>query len=521
MKFYLFTTLLLALSVLAGHAQTVSNPDLLPYTMSLQEVTQDELPGLHSFALGKWDKWWVVIGGRVNGLHGFFINTGFPDDKANKMIRLMNPETGDLHEYPLESLNILNRDALKATNPQYVQDGDILYICGGYGKDGAQNKMLTFPVLTAVNLPLLVNSILENKNPTAAFVQKEVASLRVCGGEMDKIGDWFYLVGGHDFAGLYNQNGPPQFVQQYTNEIRKFKISLNGSALSVLEYSAYRDEANLHRRDFTMAPLIRPDGQEALGLYGGVFRVGADLPFYNPVYIANDVLFKMDASYNQLFSQYTCPTIPMFDSTDGSMYTLFFGGLSVHTYNKNTRQLEYDEKVPFVKDITTFHRKANGTSAEYVMPERFDAFLGTNMVFVLNKNVPHYKNEVIKLRELTGPTVVGTLFGGIKAEIPNLTPSSANNRMFQVTITPARSVQAGSPASTAPVRIVPTQISSDTRPLVQNLDQGTFVAIVNTMGQIVAQGPFQPDSFANQAAALPAGSYWLKTPDKAVFFVKL
>jgi hypothetical protein len=433
----------------------------------------------------------------------------------------MNPETGDLHEYPLESLNILNKDALKATNPQYVQDGDILYICGGYGKDVAQNQMLTFPILTAVNLPLLVNTILENNNPTAAFVQKEVNNLRVCGGEMDKIGDWFYLVGGHNFAGLYNQNGPPQFTQQYTNEIRKFKINHNGSSLSVSEYSAYGDQDNLHRRDFTMAPLIRPDGGEALGLYGGVFRVGVELPFYNPVYIANDVIFDMNASYNQIFSQYTCPTIPMFDSTDGSMYTLFFGGLSVHTYNTSTQQVEYDEKVPFVKDITTFHKKANGTNAEYVMPERFDSFLGTNMVFVLDENVPHYSNEVIKLRELTSPTVVGTLFGGIKAEIPNLTPSSANNRMFKVTITPATSVQTSTPTSIAPVRILPTQISGDTRPFVQNLAQGTFVAIVNATGQIITQGPFHPDSFARETAVLPAGSYWLKTPDSAVFFVKL
>lgn len=518
MKFHLFLPALLL--AFTGNAQTVFNPDLLPYTMSLKEVTQDELPGLHSFALGKWDKWWVVIGGRVNGLHGFFINTGFPDDKANNMIRLMDPQTGDLHEYPLELLTVPWKEALKATNPQYVQDGDLLYICGGYGRDN-QSKMVTFPVLTAVHLPNLVNSILEDKNPTSAFVQKEVANLRVCGGEMEKMGDWFYLVGGHNFAGLYNQNGPPQFTQQYTNEIRKFKISLAGNVLSVSDYSAYRDEANLHRRDFTMAPLIRPDGKEALGLYGGVFRVGADLPFYNPVYMANDVTFNMDASYSQLFSQYTCPAIPMFDSTDGSMYTLFFGGLSVYSYNKNTRQLEYDEKVPFIKDISTFHRKADGTSKEYVMPERFDSFLGTNMVFVLHEEVPHYKNEVIKLRALTGPTVVGTLFGGIKAEIPNLTPSSANHRMFEVTITPARSVHTDQPPVGTPVRIVPTCLSSHSMPRVQNLDPGTPVAIVNTLGQIVWQAAFQPASFADQVAVLPRGSYWLKTPQSSAFFVKM
>ena len=42
----------------------------------------------------------------------------------------------------------------------------------------------------------------------------------------------------------------------------------------------FHDEQNLCRRDFTLAPMRKPDGSPALVLYGGVFRPDKDLPYY-------------------------------------------------------------------------------------------------------------------------------------------------------------------------------------------------------------------------------------------------
>lgn len=55
--------------------------------------------------------------------------------------------------FGVDALNIPFHDPLKGTNPQYAQDGENLYICGGYGKDATTGDFITFPVLTAVNLP--------------------------------------------------------------------------------------------------------------------------------------------------------------------------------------------------------------------------------------------------------------------------------------------------------------------------------------------------------------------------------
>lgn len=416
--------------------QTLGDPEELPFRMDIEEVTNEKIPGLHSFAFAQWDRWWIFIGGRIGGLHGFFPVTGFPEDEANTNILLLDPLTGETRSFPVQQLNIPFKDALSGTNPQYSQDGKMVYITGGYGKDKNQNKFVTFPVLTAIDLPLLVEKITANSNPSQAVIQIESEFMRVCGGEMEKLGDWFYLVGGHTFSGLYSQSGAPTFTQAYTNEIRKFQIQLPVTDQSIVNTSVFKDENNLHRRDFSLAPIIQPDGKEALVLFGGVFRPEADLPYSHPVYITEDKPISVDLTYEQQFSQYTCPVVPIYDSNDGSMYSIFFGGLSTHYYDFNSKKVVYDDRVPFIKDVTTMRRKADGSSQEFIMPFRFDALLGSNMIFIPDDKAPQYTNEVIKLRELSGKTFVGWLFGGIKADITNFTTSRASKRMFKVFLSP-------------------------------------------------------------------------------------
>ncbi|MBK8980760.1 MAG: hypothetical protein IPM38_00180 [Ignavibacteria bacterium] len=64
------------------------------------------------------------------------------------------------------------------------------------------------------------------------------------------------------------------------------------------------------------------------------------------------------------------------------------------------------------------------------------ALLGTNAKFILNRNIPHYDNEVIKLNQLTQRTFAGYIFGGIKAELPNNGPSTPSDYIFKVYINP-------------------------------------------------------------------------------------
>lgn len=507
---YVWFCFLLVVFLASTKAQTLGDANDLPFTLQLVEVTKPAIPGVHSFALGKVDDYWVVIGGRINGLHGFFMATAFPEDKANSKVLLIQPEAGTLVSYEVADLNLPFGDALLATNPQYTQYGDWLYIVGGYGKEDASEQFKTFPILTAVDLPLLKTKMLNGENPAVAFRQVEVQKLQVCGGEMEKMGEWFYLVGGHNFSGLYNQTGPPTFVQEYTNEIKRFKIVNTPDSLGIAEYTVFHSEEMLHRRDFTLAPLLLPDSSEALCLYGGVFRPNEDLPFYHPVYISEDFSVTMDISYEQLFSQYTCPAVPIFDSLDGSMNTLLFAGLSVHYWDNG---LLYDENVPFIKDITTFRRSADGTTQEYLMPQRFDELLGTNMVFVLNDDAPHYRNEVLNLRAMNGTTFVGYLFGGIKAEFPNITPSSASQRMFKVYITPKMVVNSTTEPEKLSLAVHPNPFSGSDFLQFENNFSLHHLTLALADGRVLAKYK-QPqangfDELRDMLQELPAGIYFL------------
>ena len=42
-----------------------------PYSITLEEVTWADWPGLHSFVKGEWDGRWIIMTGRTGGLHGF------------------------------------------------------------------------------------------------------------------------------------------------------------------------------------------------------------------------------------------------------------------------------------------------------------------------------------------------------------------------------------------------------------------------------------------------------------------
>ncbi len=316
---------------------------------------------------------------------------------------------------------------------QYFQDGNKLYIIGGYGYDSSSDGFVTFSVMTVIDVAEMIQAVITGTNILNHIRQLTDAVVQVCGGEMRKLDDYFYLVGGHKFTGYYNQFSNDQV---YTDQIRKFKISDNGVDVSIANYSAFTDTSEYHRRDLNLVPAMKPDGiTPYMILYGGVFRHGADLPFLNPVYINNNGI-SVDISFAQKMSQYTCSHLSAFNENTGNMHTTFFGGMSVYYYNEITHMQEYDSLVPFIDDITTLTRHSDGTSEEVISAVTLPALLGTNAKFIPEPNVPHYDNSVIKLSELSGRTFAGYIYGGIRALFPNNTPSYPSDYILKVYINP-------------------------------------------------------------------------------------
>lgn len=490
--------------------QPASAQNTLPFSIELEEVTHSGWPVLHSFAFGKWDGKWVILAGRTNGLHGFFAVTGFPTTSANNQIWILEPNTGNLWSWPVDGFDTELSEPLKATNPQFAQQGKYLYVAGGYGKTAATDAFVTYPSLLAINLETLVPAVVNGMNPEASIRRIDDERLRVCGGEMHELAGYFYLVGGHNFAGLYTENGAPTFTQTYTSDVRRFQISDDGTNFEIENYSAFHDESQYHRRDLNLAPLLDKNGNPGLGAYGGVFRPDADLPYLNPIYITESEVI-VDESYEQLMCQYTCPVLPIFDSQAGNMHSVFFGGISLHYWDASMGTLAADSLMPFVRDVSVLSRLADGTTSETVLPLKFDELLGTNAKFVPMEHAAWHDHGVLKLDNLQGRTKVGHIYGGIKALIPNITPSEANKRLFEVYVTPILSKTAHLTSEITGVYAFPNPFSDETSIRLPNRFHPTAITVADSAGKAVFR--------SNESDAVQATTAFLKSTAPGIYFL--
>lgn len=409
--------------------------DIEPYTIDLEQIFIPNAPAIHSFAFAESNGRWLFIGGRTNGLHGFNAVNSFPKQFSNIYIYVVDPIANITYSRSIfTDLPFAFVDQLRSANMQYYQDGNKLIFSGGYGYDSTSNGLVTFPSLKIFDVEETINAVI-NGNSIAPYVRGITDTrLQVCGGELMKLGDHYYLTGGHKFTGTYRINVNNQV---YTDQIKRFKINDNGINVSITDYTEFTDTAEYHRRDMNLIPAIKPDGvTKYLTLYGGVFKKNADLPFLNPIYIEENSI-TVDYSFEQKLTQYTTAHLNAFNSMTGSMHTTFFGGTSLFSVNDTTGDLVYDPLVPFINDISTLTKNSNGTSGEIVNSEKMPALLGTNAKFILNKSVPHFDNEVIKLDQLNYTrTFAGYIYGGINAQLPNNGPSTPSDYIFKVYITP-------------------------------------------------------------------------------------
>ncbi|MGL5889006.1 MAG: T9SS type A sorting domain-containing protein, partial [Bacteroidia bacterium] len=161
-----------------------------------------------------------------------------------------------------------------------------------------------------------------------------------------------------------------------------------------------------------------------------------DLPWPSPVLIDSSG-GTLQSGFTQLLNNYTCGMVPVFDTLQADMYTVFLGGMSWYTYNNANNTWVYDSLVPFVSEVGMLTNYSNGQWAQSVLPLRMNGLQGSNAKFIAVPTQGQYANEVINLRALPGRTLAGYLFGGIKSPQPNDPPiSSAVDTVYRVWITP-------------------------------------------------------------------------------------
>jgi hypothetical protein len=147
--------------------------------------------------------------------------------------------------------------------------------------------------------------------------------------------------------------------------------------------------------------------------------------------------FVPNNNFTQYYNHYHCAFLPLYSDSAKEMHTVFFGGIA--QFYDSLGVLIQDNNVPFVKTIARVTRKANGTMAEYKLPEEMPDFLGASSEFIPLETLPAYPNDVIKLDELpSGKTLVGYIYGGIASTAANVfwintgTESSASSQIYKV-----------------------------------------------------------------------------------------
>lgn len=409
--------LLLIIGPVIGFAQPS-----FQYNVVLEPITVSGFPGIHSYAFAQHDGKWLIIGGRLDGLHPRQPFAAFPENQNNTNLYVLDIKNKNYWFASVNTLSTNIKEQLQSTNMNFFQDGDLLVIAGGYAYSATAADHITFPNLCVINVPAIMDAIIQSNSISGHIKQINDSRFAVTGGQLGKIGSDYYLIGGHRFDGRYNPMGHNTYVQTYTNQIRKFTLDNSGALPVVNTYSTINDAVHLHRRDYSLVPQIFPDGSEGYTMASGVFRVDADLPYLYPVDVKNNGIVPQ-TGFNQYLSNYHCASAALYDSVSNSMHSLFFGGMSQYYYENGN--LIQDNSVPFVKTISRVSRAADGSLFEYKLSTEMPGLRGASSEFILNEELKHYSNEVIKISEFKSDTaVIGHVLGGISS--PMLNPFASN-----------------------------------------------------------------------------------------------
>ena len=425
------------LLVFQGVAQTN-----FPFGLKILPKTISGLTGVHSYAYGQINGKWIVIGGRLDGIHARQPFNAFPESQNNTFVFCIDPINEQFWQVSLASLPAGTFEQLQSTNMNFHQLGDTLYIVGGYGYSTTAQDHITYPQLTTIQLDSLEAHILTGANINNDFKSLSDQRFAVTGGHLEWMDTAFILVGGHRFDGRYNPMNNPTYTQAYTNEIRKFNVDNSGTSPVITNYSAVNDPLHLHRRDYNLLPQHFPDGAEGFMISSGVFQIGVDLPFLFPVDI-KPTGHTPRTAFNQYLSHYHSAVATIYDSVLHQNHALFFGGMSQYYYNNGS--LVQDDQVPFVKTISRVTRDSNDSLYEVQFPIEMPGYLGASAEFILNQSVAHSEHGMIYQQALTGDSIlIGHIFGGLKSNTLNpfatnsVQNTEASSNLYEVWLFPGQ-----------------------------------------------------------------------------------
>lgn len=502
------------------------------FQVRFDTLSLPDMPRLHSFAYATHEGTWLLLGGRQDGLHPKF--GGFNTAASNQHIWVVNPLTAQVWQRSISELSDTLQEQLRSANMEFFQNEETLLFAGGYGYSDLAQNHITYPYLTLIDVPGLVHSVMEGGPLAPHFEQIRDTFFAVTGGQMQRLADTFYLVGGHLFDGIYSANSENP-TQRYTEAIRKFTLSETGGMQGPAHRSEVIDEWNLHRRDYNLSPHIFEDGAVGLMAFSGVFQPGSALkPFLNIVGIRPGGHSSVNG-FSQFLANYHCARLPMYSASEDQMHTLFFGGMSEYWLSE-TDSLLRDNRLPFVKTASRVTRLADGTYEEVAFDTELPYFTGTGAEFILAEGTPEYHREIIDYDQLApGSHLVGYIVGGIVTPGSQRNPftsnavavTSANPQVLRVFVekntTSATASQPLDGRYNLDTRVFPNPASDEWHLRVRLPRSGRLLAILqDAAGRIVQRWdwgtrPEGEQHFQLPARNFPSGIYWLTINHDGVF----
>lgn len=411
--------------------------------LTLVPVDSSRLPALRDPIVAKNSSNWLLLSGSTGNFHDF--NSDF-----NTKIYVYNPSTTQIYSVDIAStdLPVAVKNQLASSDPEFLQDGDTLYIVGGFFTPD-NVTFTTLNTITAINIPGMINAIINNQTNLAQFVtyNTSIPQFKVTGGQLGKIGSYFYLAYGQDCEGAYCATS-----QTYTNSIYQFSADASLASITIVNTATHLDldGSGWRRRDYTLAPFMI-GSTSTLFAMGGPFTPGSNALVWTNGISINANLQSNNHFINQQANQYLSPHLSMYSASRNVSYLATFSGLSNLYWS--TTGLVNDNTTPYGNILDLISSDAAGNVQEYAnlqplcsgQPLASCLYMGLAAEFI---PVPAYYDSryILQLDQLpqNTPTLIGYIYGGLLSTEQDIFvsgpgPSFATNKVYAVYIVPSGS----------------------------------------------------------------------------------
>ncbi len=243
----MFFYFLLSIMSLPITAQQMHQNTLKPEAYQLYPTLNE----MYGFAIGVYNETALIIGGRIRN----DVPSSNQDDFPNTEIILIDYKKMRASAFTSGGLEGILGEQMAATGFGYYQIENTLYITGGYGYSHSNGQFITFPYLTAVDLPGAIGALLKGESPVDHFYQLCEERLALFDTELDHNGDEFFLINGKQAYKTEPFEDNARYEETgYYGQARTFRVLGEPSNMKVADFKEWNSPEALQEYYRDMLP---------------------------------------------------------------------------------------------------------------------------------------------------------------------------------------------------------------------------------------------------------------------------